>query len=151
MKVKFFWIFLLVFSGAVGVGFFGKGLFELWRYYQIGSEARAQVNAWEVVEISPSKYVLKAKYSFCALGEERYGETQFSQGYLLNRFAAEREIDNFKKRTWKVWFSSNNPTLSSLERKSPIKNLVYGLLGCAVFINFLYRFQCQTKEDFVES
>jgi len=150
-KVKIFWIALLLCSGGLGCWFLGKGCFASWDFYQLNTSAFAEKTSWEIIELSSSKYILKATYLFRVKEQEYQGKRLFISHPILNRYAAETTIKEISCRNWRVWFNAKNPSLSSLDKQFPYKDFTYALLCLGVFTYFLYRFQKQMQENFIDS
>jgi hypothetical protein len=134
--MQIFWKILLGVA-ALSTLWFGKESAQaVWTYRLLKESGPGKISSWDIQELSPSKFALKAFYTYSVEGKEYTGETLFHSFYLPNVYAAESEIDHLNKRSWKVWYSPKNPSLSSLEKSFPYKAVTYLTISFFILIYF---------------
>lgn len=94
--------------------------------------------SWHVVEHGADSYTLEADYKFVVEGKSLSGSTDLTSDSYLNRATAESAIPNTSQRPWKVWYDSDNPDYSSLEKDFPIKYYIYTIMLWGILLYFLW-------------
>ena len=138
MDKRYIWKILFVLIALSILWLVGKGLFESWGYFRLSRTAPAQIEKWEIVEYSPSKFTYRAEYFFDASGKKFRGIYEFKRQPQLNVYAAEEELKSLKEKRWMVWFDPTNPAVNTLDKKSPFKAILYGLVGLGLFFYFVW-------------
>jgi hypothetical protein len=108
--------------------------------HSLNERRPAQINRWEVEEISSDRYVLAAHFSFEAAGQIFYGKTRFDHPAYLNPDSA---IQSLKEKiahpeVQTAWLDRDNPIRSSLEKKSLWGLLFRAALSSGVLIHFIF-------------
>lgn len=130
------WKILLVTAASISLWFLGQVVKDSWKFWRLSSLASAEVVNWQVKQLSSSRYVLEATYRYVIEGVEFTGKTLLRSRPHLNQYAAEKEIKNMPAQRVAVWYQKSHPSLSSLEKKFPKKELVNAVMTAAVFIYF---------------
>ncbi len=91
---------------------------------------------WSVKTLSDENYRIKLNYSYKVDGKLFHGEELFQGEQFRNPYKAEGRIEELKKETRSVWFSSKDPYDSSVEKFFPTKKAIY-LLILLFLLNYL--------------
>jgi len=117
--------------------FSGNAAYAYWKYASLNATTYPDSLSFSYKNIGYNTYAPVAAYTF-TLNENSYeGSTTLSAPRGNNKRAL---IDTEKK--WgqtlnKVWFSTTNPSISSMERAFPYKQVVTGSLMFALWIYML--------------
>lgn len=133
---KLWWVLVFI-SGGIALWFAIEALIGMWNYHKLDRQTPAQIEIFTVVEKSSSKYLVNAKYIYQVDNLYLRGETLFVEPVYLNRISAEEDLKKWKEFKWEVWYNSNRPIESSLQKVFPFRTCLYALLTLGVFIYFL--------------
>jgi len=125
-------------AGLLTAGFLISASIDLWNYLRLEKNSMANIEQWKVIEKDPSKFAIKAHFSFEVAGRTYQGKTTFSKPYHLNRLSAEKQIKIYSQRKWPVWYQASHPERSSIDRIFPFKKCLYGLMLLGIFCYFIY-------------
>lgn len=111
---------------------------DLWVYFYLNQQIPAQILNWDIVPKSESCFLVRANYFFEMKEKKYYNSTIFSPPYYLNWMSAEEKIQFYANKAWKCWISSKNPNFSSLEKKFPLKKIIYTVIVYGIFGYFVF-------------
>lgn len=132
------WLVLLVIAGGIALWFSGIALYNGFGYWKLGPTAPAEITAWQVKEISASKFGMEATYVYEVEGKQYSGKTLFKTPIYLNPYSAEDDIVEWKELSWRVWYKKSNPAISSLQKYFPTKEILQAILTIGVFVYFYF-------------
>jgi len=110
----------------------------MWEFFSLNAQAPAKITHWEVRDLPSARFTVSAEYHYEVGGKALTGSTLFQNRYFLNRFAAENHGKLIEAKRWRVWYREGNPSVSSLEREFPQKDLLQALLTVGVFAYFYF-------------
>lgn len=122
------WLVLVGVITLSALWYTGLTWYRYYNYSRLNAEIAPKTMSWHVVEHGSDTYTLEADYTFMTNGTTFSGSTDFSSEGYLNRTTAENAITNASQRSWKVWYDSNDPSHSSLEKDFPIKYYIYTIM-----------------------
>src|SRR3990167_8140844 len=100
----------------------GKFLIEFYDYALFSEFAQAEVEKWEVKQLSPNKFAVEATYLFYPeKGGPVKAKYRFRKPYYPNQFAAEEHLKLWQQHEWGVWYQRKEPHFSALQRLFPVK------------------------------
>jgi hypothetical protein len=137
-KLYQLWIVLLVVSGGIALWFSGIAASAFWQFLKLNASVPANVLAWEIKDISSSKFAPQAEFEYEIGGVTYSGKTIFSSPQFLNRFAAENQIKVLQTQRWRAWYQESSPSVSSLEKEFPRREFLQALLTVGVFAYFYF-------------
>lgn len=133
MDSRLWKIFNILFAVAALL-FTGKSLHKLYLYNLFNTQTYASSTNWSIKEISKDEqYALQANYSFVIGGTTYSGEDIIYVPPYRNAWAAEQGIKENTSKRLAVWYYSQDPKYSSLQKYFPIKEclstlVIWGLL-----------------------
>jgi hypothetical protein len=124
-------------------------LLKLKLYFSLDQSTLIQIKQWEVIEKNTSCYELKGIYQINWKGMFVPSESKLPPPYYLNRVSAEKGVIRLSQAPQTVWFSSQDPRLSSLSKQFPIKQLCYLLVtvGATLYFLFLKKFYLELSDE----
>jgi hypothetical protein len=125
-------------SGVVTAYFMGLALHDLWGCLRLEERTSADVYKWKTVEVASSQFGIKAAYTYKVHGKTYRGKTFFAKPYHLNENSVQKQVEQFSRQSWVVWYQPSHPKISSLEKIFPTKRVIYALMTLGVFFYFLY-------------
>jgi hypothetical protein len=137
MSSNRYWQILIGLLTIITAWFAFSSLYLIYHYVRLSEHTMPTDIQWSVQEISDERFLLNGRYDFKVNDKNYSGETLITSPYYLNNWAAEQGINDFKNLKWKVWFASNNPEYSSLQKNFPFKEGLSTLLLAAVLAYFV--------------
>ncbi len=110
----------------------------VFRHLTLETQTEAVIDQWKVVKKSSSAYPIRGKYHFEFQGKTYYGSSIILPPYHLNRPSAKRAAVQLEKEKWNVWLDPRNPSISALQKESPLKKIVYALVALGITFYFGY-------------
>lgn len=132
------WLFLLVMVGLSALWYTGIAGYRYYMYSRLDTQTHPASMSWKIAAHSADNYTLVADYQFAADGTTFSGSMDFLDDIFLNELAAEKGIESNKKLPWKVWYYSENPNHSSLQKDFPFKQYIYALILWGIWLYFLW-------------
>lgn len=132
-------ICFLVLTSLVAIGFLSKAGYKVSQYFSLDKTSNALTLDFDISEKAPSSFSLGAFYSFKT--EEKgviTGYTELSKPYFLNLPSAKFAVEEFKKKSWDVFYNQSNPSKNSLQKNFPFKDCIQAILTLGVFVYFLF-------------
>lgn len=126
----------LVFASALW--YTGMAWYAYYHYSHLNASTKASAVSWEVEEKSEDHHVLKATYQYEVKGHSYSGTFTFQEEPYRNRWSAEQSIKESPARELNVWFDSEDPSYSSLEKSFPFKEYVSTIFLWGLFLYFLW-------------
>jgi hypothetical protein len=121
MHKNFLWqSFLLLVAGCALV-YTAIAASRTYCYMRLNETAPPLAMDWNTKELSSDRYILETSYQFNIKGQLFSGKTSWSDTAYLNPWAAEKAIEENRKKTWTIWYDPAAPSYSSLQKKLPIK------------------------------
>jgi hypothetical protein len=146
-RQKIFFI-ILVLLGSLSAGYFSiRSAGALFDFIMLKERAEAHITRWEIKE-TKGKFPLKGYYSFEAKGHVWKGVTLLTEPWYLNEASAVSALQEKAKQKWTVWYCSNNPSQSSLEKEFPSGLVVRTLVCYGVFAYFILFFRRFLKNNY---
>ena len=134
-KIFVFKVFLLGFAWLISIFFLGKTFFEAKNFHKFDKKIEAKVIRWEIDKGKKGKFKISAIYEYDIEGKKINGKTIFNKNFN-NYPSAFSELNHLAKKKWKVWYSSKDDNISSLEKNFPTKHCVYSIISIAVLLYF---------------
>jgi len=131
------WKILFLVIGSLALWRSVTATLDLWEYYRLGPEVRAEVTHWELIP-KGSKYAIEATFSYEYQGKSYEACTLFGKPYHLNRESAERYIQKMSGMKWSAWVDAKKPHYAALEKSFPLKEALYAGCLIAIFLYFIY-------------
>ena len=127
---------------ALTAGFVGwitlKTLFLIYTYASLDSETKPEQTKWSVQELKEDRYFIKGSYSYKVDDEVLEGETVFKDDSFRNRYSAEESIKVYQNKDWQVYYFSLKPTISSLQKKFPLKESISSGVLWIILMYFVF-------------
>jgi len=136
-KNSVFLAFLIIIACA-GMWYSCLGLYKLYKYSTLSQQAPATIDKWFVEQLPGDKYLVGAKYTFVFKEHTYHGTTLFNNWPFINPWAADAELQLKAKQKWNAWFSTSDPSYSSLEKNWPTKECLTASLLWALFLYFVW-------------
>lgn len=114
----------------------GVLVFQLYQYFDLNGVAKARIETWDIVAIRPDCFAIKASYTF----DGGRGTYIFNKPYFPNAHAAKKNLENWEKFEWAVWYKTSQPQKSALQKLFPFKALIHAVLSMGVCLYFTYLF-----------
>ncbi|GAB4186926.1 MAG: hypothetical protein Tsb0015_05110 [Simkaniaceae bacterium] len=117
------------------------GLVFLWKavpYFRFALYAPAKAHSWEIIEIEPSVFSVKANYEYRVNGRDYLGSYLFSEQRFPNEHVAREAADLMEKQRHGVWYQKKHPEKAIMIRIFPYKALFRFLLSLGVMVYFLW-------------
>jgi hypothetical protein len=108
------------------------------RHLTLETQTEAVIDQWKVIKKSSSAYPIRGKYHFEFQGKTYQGSSIILPPYHLNRPSAKRAVVQLEKEKWNVWLDPRNPSISMLQKESPLKKIVYALVALGITLYFGY-------------
>jgi len=131
-------LFLSV-TSLVAIIFSVKTALQLREYFSLDSVSKVVFMEWKVEEKDVSSFALHVSYQFDPFEKGPVsGSIELSKPYFLYLPSAELAVKEFSQKSWDVFYSKKNPSISSLQKNFPFKDCIQTLLTLAVFVYFLF-------------
>lgn len=111
--------------------------YSYYSYARLDAQVTPSSMKWEIEEKTAENYFLKAFYHYSVSGHSFEGDTTLDEPYR-NQWAAEQVLKEFLKKQWSVWFDSQDPNYSSLQKKIPFKECISAALLWGLLLYFLW-------------
>lgn len=92
--------------------------------------------AWRVVDKSSDRFYLAATYQYEVNGKRYFGNTSFDQTNYRTSRAADQMLLEENSKEIRVWYSSKDPSISSLLKVFPVKNSFYTAILWGLLLYF---------------
>lgn len=116
----------------IGGGF----VYDLHRYFQLSSEAKACLEDWKVEE-DDGDYSIVVNYTFDNKGQKIMGRYHFPRPVYQNPYIAEEHMNSWKGKDWMIYFNPKQPSEASLQKKFPAKKGINLGLSLGILLYFL--------------
>ncbi|CDZ79790.1 hypothetical protein BN1013_00288 [Candidatus Rubidus massiliensis] len=120
----------------VAIFFTCKAIFKLHDYYSLNVQIAPIAIEFVPISLSLESYYIKSHYSYIYKNKQYSSDIIFTD-YYKNLYAAEKQIEAFKKYPWTIWINSSTPRISTLQKKFPLKELISGGILIGICIYFL--------------
>ena len=132
------WLFLVLLAAvAIAVAIYGTiALTRLQHYHQLDSTIPPTQISWQIKRVKSDRYHLEASYRYRVAGKEYRGNFK-DKTRIRNRYAAEEMLRGYEERSWKLWYASQSPKRSTLQKSFPFKECLSAGLLLVVLIYFL--------------
>ncbi len=137
--MKKVWIVLLSITSLISMVFFVKTASQLSEYFSLNGVSKAVSMDWKILEKTPSSFALLVSYQFEPLEKGMIqGKVELAKPHFLNQPSAEIAVKELSKKSWDVFYSLQDPSISSLQKIFPFKDCIQTLLTLGVFVYFLF-------------
>ncbi|NGX35054.1 MAG: hypothetical protein K1060chlam1_01422 [Candidatus Anoxychlamydiales bacterium] len=136
MKYKISWLIILVVSSVILLGISFKTAFLISKYFTLDSKIKAEVEKIEIIESKKDKFEVTAFYYF-KIGNKNFYNVRKFQDKFINKITAIDFKEKISKKDFFTWYNKKNPNISAVEKKFPIKNLVYSIMTFIIFVYFI--------------
>ncbi|CUI17859.1 Conserved putative membrane protein [Candidatus Protochlamydia naegleriophila] len=132
------WMFFLGLVTLCALAYTGYAFFQLYSYQRLSHTAVPQKIDWSVLAMDEDHFIPQAHYQFTFQGKAFNGHTLLKEHYL-NAWAAREAIDRLQSKPLLVWFNSNSPAMSTIEKNFPLKICLYTALlwGLLLYLAWL--------------
>ncbi|MCE2983959.1 MAG: hypothetical protein LW832_10405 [Parachlamydia sp.] len=128
-------IFILIF--ATGAFFYtGMALFQIMQYSSLTTLTQPSKTEWKVVP-NGSKFAVQVQFAYLFNGKS-YERQEALEPYYLNPWAAEEALSKLKVQLPPVWIDPSSPQNSVMEKKFPLKTVIYAACLWLLFTYLLY-------------
>ena len=127
------WIAFLAIIWILALAMNWRAASKYWDYQSISQKTSAIEVQWSL----PTDSYLQADYTYIVDGQPYSSQGPISTEPYLNRWAAERGLEEVRTLSLDVWYSQEDPAHSTLIRVFPTRELVYGLFSLLLAIYFL--------------
>lgn len=117
---------------------------KAWEAHRLNTQIYAESVEWSVIAKNEEAYTPFAQYSYLVKGKHYTGKTEWQKTYL-NQWTAEEAIQRLKQKPLTVWFDSDAPSISSLQKSFPLKESLYTLILWILGIYFLILGYCAKR------
>jgi len=138
MQKNTVWLALIATLTLIMLWYSGVFLYRYYNYIRLGAKAPAKEITWTVEPRTDEQFLLKANYSFNANNQVYTGNSVVEERGYWNRYSAEKGVEDFSKKKWNIWYNSNDPTHSSLQKNFPLKECVSAAIMWAIVFYFLW-------------
>lgn len=102
------------------------------------AEVKPKSAHWSIREINDEKWVPEVTYTYEAANRS-FEKNEIFQGYFYkNPYAANEALKAVESAHPIVWYSPENPEISSMEKFFSVKQAVYSAIIFMLFIYFTY-------------
>jgi hypothetical protein len=122
---------------SAAIWFVIKAVHEVYNYSQFKVRVEAEIDRWEVHELSSDQFVVMAQYSYIYQEKKYNGEDRTGQVYP-NPWAANVAKSRFLKQKWSVWLNPKKPEKSMIEKHFPIKSTISTIVLLCLILYFLW-------------
>lgn len=128
-------VFLAILSmiGLAALFFSVKSGIELYTLWRLDAYAPLEKLEFTPKPLAEDKFVLVAKYDFLNQTQEEV----IKEPTYLNPFGAETAAKKLSQELKGVWYNSNNPSLSTLQKNTPYKQWAYTMVLWGLFAYFI--------------
>jgi hypothetical protein len=137
MHNNILWLIVLSFVGLITLTYAFIAFYKFYQYSQLTYTIESTKVDWKIKKTWRGKYYLEGAYEFSVQGKEYYGQTEFTDEYFLNTWAAEQKIFQNKEKTWVIWFQPNKFSHSTLQKKFPTKECGSAVVLIGLLIYFI--------------
>ncbi len=127
MHSNLYWRLFLGLIALVIIGYTGYASVKVWHYMRLDQQTSPQTIEWSVKALKEDAFVPLATYQFRAKGNVYEGRFFWPTTYL-NEWAAEEALEKLKPTSQIVWFDSEAPAYSALQRLFPFKESIYTII-----------------------
>ena len=138
LRSNYLVIVLIIISSFITFYYMWNAAADLRRLSILDRQAEGIVTRWQINEKKGGKYFIGASYEYDVDGSRHEGVTIFSNFKFLNYYAALDMVKKLSKDKLKVWYSSKNTYLSTLEYRFSAKNTIYFVVSFFVLLYFLF-------------
>jgi hypothetical protein len=132
------WLIFIALVGVIAIGYSLTALYRVYQYSQLTQEAETTHVKWTIKKSWGGKFYLQAHYVFLVEGTTYEGQTEFTDEYYINSWAAEQKINQFKGVKWKVGYSPKKFSHSTLQKKFPTKECYSAAILVGLFVYFIF-------------
>lgn len=134
------WKILICCVAIVTLWFTVSSFYKVYLFLRLDAHTQAKSVQWttkELNEVMDDRYLIKGNYSFDVEGKTYSGETVLYGPIFRNMQSAERGINDYASKAWDIYYNSNNPEYSSLQKNFPTKECLSTLLLWGLLIYFI--------------
>lgn len=132
------WLIFLA-AATLAAGWFSwSAIAKVTRYYSLQQKAEISDAAWRIAKRDEENYRVEADFSFEYGGNTYRGSELFEKPLYPNPWAAEYAMKKLESETKEAWFNPRNPRFSSLERKFPLKTVIYAITLLGLWLYFVW-------------
>lgn len=136
MYSNLYWRLFLGLMIIVIIGYTGYASVKVWHYIRLDQQTAPQTMEWSVTTLNDDAFVPHATYQFRTKGKIYEGQDLWPITYL-NEWAAQEAIEKIKQTPQTIWFDSDSPTYSALQRSFPFKASIYTIILWLLGLYFL--------------
>lgn len=137
MHANKIWLAFLAAITLAVVVFSWDALQQMRRYYFLQQKTSLTSTEWGLVKINEESYRVGVEFSFVHQGKTYRGLEHFQKPLYPNPWAAAHGMKERETETQEVWFYPNNPKISSLEKKFPLKELLSAVVLLGLWLYFV--------------
>lgn len=109
---------------------------DLYKYWQLDSQTTGEVQESYFQELSASRYEIFASYTYIYGARPYKGVSSLGKPYQLNKYAAEKAVEDLKHSKPVIYLNNKHPEISSLIKKFPTLAVLNAVLtlGIALYL-----------------
>lgn len=130
------WLAFLVTFSLVALWHTAILAFKTYRYSSLTAPASPTNTEWSVAKLGTERYSLHVKYAFSFNNQSYQNEETLSRSLFRNSFAANKALQ--KKGESVIWFSPQNPHLSTMDKFFPVKEAFYAGIMWLLLLYFFW-------------
>ena len=135
---KIWGIMLTVITLVMTILFFNWAI-SLQGYLALNAQTQGKVERFSVKKLKEDAYGIEAHYTYRVDGVSYQDHKVLTHPIFLNATSANMHLTRYwKEQDWSVWYNTNHPEVSSLQKLFPIKKLVSFLISLGVFLYFFW-------------
>ncbi len=119
-------------------------LFFIWAtavlgYLKLNAQTLGKVESFALRQLKENAYGIEAIYTYTVSGKEYQSKKVLTNPIFLNEYAAKSHLQKYwKAQEWPVWYCSNKPENSALQKLFPIKKFFSFFLSLCVLLYFVW-------------
>ena len=133
-----FWLGFLSIIGLIVLGYSMSTAWTVYSFYRLDQKAPLDASVWSIVTVAEDEHIPEANYSFTFDGKTYQGSMVFKHLTYKNAWALKQSLSQIQKEYKTVWFSSQDPTYSSLQKSFPLKECIYTACLWGLLLYFIW-------------
>lgn len=134
---RYGWHILLGIITAVFLWFSVTFIYKFIIFSRLDAETVVTTINWSVKEISGDQYLLEGHYAYHVNGSQYSGNSLIENPFYRNPWAAKHAIKEQASEPLTVYYSSQNPSYSALQKSFPLKEGLSSLVLCGLLAYFI--------------
>lgn len=141
-------VFIQVISAFIAFYVVSLCILDFYQFFSLRKTVEAKSLHLSIIETPRQEFKILADYSYLVDGKEFNGKDTMNNVIFNNPYQAKKVIEETKDKNWLVFYRSQRPEISRLQKEFSVQTLVRALLGVGVFIYFTFASEFQAQKRF---